>query len=209
MENNFILPKHGWHVVVTQENQKELSKWRELYNNTLLKIGYIVGMYIGGTKEHNPPDKRDGFGEEITYEQFLKYVMKKEIIGYKLKEEFKHYEKAAKSIAGIERFMGGEYHFIYDSPTYGEIKKAGVLDLWFNPVYEETKTFPKINGYEGIKLNDSTVKYGCAELNIDALRSLIQCSELGSSNRTIHSVISSNGETVTIEQIKQIVEYYK
>lgn len=202
----FNLPKK-W--CIKDSTDKQLLKFFENYNH---------GRYNGNSQQifHYPRINGNCLYSSIqkgytliTFDQFEKYVLKKEIIGYKLKEEFKHYEKAAKSIAGIERFMSGEWHFTYDSPTYGEIKKAGVLDLWFNPVYEETKTLPKINGYEGTKLNNSTVKYGCAELDIDALRSLIQCSELGSSNRTIHSVILNHGETVTIEQIKQIVEYYK
>ena len=88
---------------------------------------------------------------ELTFEQFEKYVLKskeskdmeKKIIGYKLKEDFKQYEEAAIIIATMskESFYSWipkvGYNFGNGSELYFRFKKAGVLDLWFEPVYAE------------------------------------------------------------------------
>lgn len=76
--------KEAWYVIVTEENKDVLRKWRGC---TYLSVGHICGMcksYNGRlSKEHNPKNliKKDGdydFGEEITFEQFKKYVLKEE-----------------------------------------------------------------------------------------------------------------------------------
>ncbi|HTJ52548.1 MAG TPA: hypothetical protein VL443_23975 [Cyclobacteriaceae bacterium] len=68
-------------------------------------------------------------------------TMEKKIIGYKLKDDCKQYEEAASAIL---RFSNGKltnyaegYNFTFTSPASDFLKKAGVLDLWFEPVYEE------------------------------------------------------------------------
>ena len=69
--------------------------------------------------------------------------MEKKIIGYKLKEDFKQYEEAAIIIATMskESFYSWipkvGYNFGNGSELYFRFKKAGVLDLWFEPVYAE------------------------------------------------------------------------
>ena len=79
---------------------------------------------------------------QITLEQFKKHflkekTMKKEIIGYKL---IKHeYEGALKNIEPYwnkELFEKHGYNLAIGSGIYYKFKKAGVLDLWFEPVYE-------------------------------------------------------------------------
>ena len=79
----------------------------------------------------------------ITLEQFEKYVLKeeqmeKQIVGYKLIKP--EYEGALKNIQPqwnkkIHEEKG--YNVAINSGVYYDFKKAGVLDLWFEPVYEE------------------------------------------------------------------------
>lgn len=88
---------------------------------------------------------------EITLEQFKEYILKgiimenKTIIGYKLiKPEYKE-----ASIAIVKPFSDSSYEnwesnvikhswsFTTTSIHVNILKKAGVLDLWFEPVYEE------------------------------------------------------------------------
>lgn len=94
-------------------------------------------------------------------------------------------------------------------------KKAGVLDLWFDPIFE--KEFPDItiNGYKGEFL-DKCVKFGCAEISKQVLIDLFQINNsirngetsIGrDTNRSIESVTIGKG-TFTKDQIKQIAEYY-
>ena len=74
----FVLPKY-WHVVVTEENKEILSKWRFTNSKYSLSVGQITGIHEFGTKEHNPICSREGFGIEITFEQFKKYVLKESV----------------------------------------------------------------------------------------------------------------------------------
>ena len=91
VEPEFVLPQTWW-VRVTKENIDVLKQWR--FNNTIsrLEIGWVVAMAYNGhsfNKEHNnePYTNNYDFGVEITYQQFLKYVLKQEtmnITGYKV-----------------------------------------------------------------------------------------------------------------------------
>jgi hypothetical protein len=82
---------------------------------------------------------------EITFEQFKKYVMEltnikiKEIIGYKLTKP--EYESAAAKICGysskLYTLVNKKGNFLPNSSDYLKIKEAGVLDIWFEPIYKE------------------------------------------------------------------------
>lgn len=85
LHEHFTLPKN-WHVVVTEENQKEVSEWR-FKTSEKICLGYIAGVVYKVPQDryekgHNPGDliKKPNydFGQEITTEQFRKYVLKKE-----------------------------------------------------------------------------------------------------------------------------------
>lgn len=87
-DKKFVLPEN-WHVVVTKDNLDVLSRWRFNDDRNVLSIGLIVGISYNLTnkeysKQHNPiGDIKDSsgyydFGQEITYEQFKKYVLKQQ-----------------------------------------------------------------------------------------------------------------------------------
>jgi len=76
----------------------------------------------------------------LTFKEFKeKYLNmeEKKIIGYKLTKP--EYEKAANQITGTENLIlhSKNYNFQIDSLAYDRVVKAGVLDLWFEPVYEQ------------------------------------------------------------------------
>jgi hypothetical protein len=76
----------------------------------------------------------------FSVKEFLKEeTMEKKIIGYKLTKP--EYEKAANQITGTENLIlhSQNYNFQIDTIAYDRVVKAGVLDLWFEPVYEEEK----------------------------------------------------------------------
>jgi hypothetical protein len=82
-DKTFILPEN-WYVIVTKENQDIIIKWADKDD---IPIGNICGMCLTHdtnriTIEHNPIDiiKTDSydFGNEISFEQFKKYVLKEE-----------------------------------------------------------------------------------------------------------------------------------
>jgi hypothetical protein len=152
-----------------------------------------------------------------------KTMKEKKIIGYKLKEQYEKYEKIVLKLLNISEnrnlhtINDDKYDFSNGSIMHKEIKQAGVLDLWFDPVYEEKKELPKINGYEGnySKIN-GTIEYGCVQFKIENLVDLWECVKgfkedkddtFTPHNRTIYSFKLNSGVEITIEQLNQIVEY--
>lgn len=63
------------------------------------------------------------------------------IIGYKFKEKYKKFYRIYLTIINIESSRIGiaskEQQFSINSPAHNKIKEAGVLDIWFEPVYKE------------------------------------------------------------------------
>ena len=153
MKETFTLPEL-WYIVVTEENQKEVSNWRYFDMCSLgaldLPIHWIAGMFDRIGKAHNmEPSPKGKWGIEITYDQFKTHVLKetnmKEIIGWKLTKP--EYRNAVRKITGMDSFNFTELEIdkeyaVRNTPNetfcYKELKKAGVLDLWFEPVYKTT-----------------------------------------------------------------------
>lgn len=111
------------------------------WNGTDYYYSYIKGEFFAD----NYPEIRGCV--QISFEQFIKYVLKqdvmkendKEIIGWKLKDSCEQYTIAALNIIRQDRFyiFGEGYNFSNNSTTASDLKKAGVLELWFEPVYAE------------------------------------------------------------------------
>lgn len=97
---------------------------------------------------------------EITFEQFEKYVMKeKEIIGYKLiKPEYN--EAALKIVKIIAWNIREELDLCKGSIAEDYLEEAGVLDLWFEPVYKDSTPEVTIKGHKS-ELKGGAVKFGC------------------------------------------------
>lgn len=83
MEELTELPEK-WYVKVTEETKDILSKWRFGENSSLkLSASDITGMCTGYKKPfekgHNPIYNTESFGQEISFEQFKKWVLKENI----------------------------------------------------------------------------------------------------------------------------------
>ena len=145
---------------------------------------------------------------KATKEEIIKHFakMNKEtrIIGYKLVKP--EYAGAALKIAN--RLVNSVVHITSEclnnieikkrAVSISNLKKAGVLDLWFEPVYEKEYKLPKINGYEG-KLEGSLVVYGCVEITPAVFE------KMGS--RLIKTLTFDSGVTITEQEMNQIREY--
>jgi hypothetical protein len=144
LKEEFILPKK-WCIRITEENQDILREWRGHYGEV---GGYLhVPVEADSILLNSEWDSSIMNGYvEITFEQFKDYVlkqeniMKKEFIGYKLTKP--EYNRAAGRIAyqfdtDIETNEDGLCEFMKNSVAYDRLKEAGVLNLWFEPVYEE------------------------------------------------------------------------
>lgn len=103
-ETEFKLPKN-WHVVVTKENQHVLSGWRGTSEGYLVPVNNIVGMTMGDKGHNGRNEIKDtsvpcvyDFGQEITFKQFKKYVLKEEIKTFS-KEEMIEFGEFVKDIS--------------------------------------------------------------------------------------------------------------
>ncbi|MBS1960752.1 MAG: hypothetical protein JST04_00945 [Bdellovibrionales bacterium] len=109
----------------------------------------------------------------LTLEQFIKLTKmedKKKQIGWKLKEEFKKFEKQAANIAfddtTINIFTDNykEYcNFKINSNCEVRLKNAKLLDLWFEPVYEPEKPKEEIvsmNEQFNLRVTKDGIFYG-------------------------------------------------
>ncbi len=149
----FVLPKE-WYLKVTKENLEISRKYCDFYNKEALEIGHFVlsKHLIDNTFCFLCTTLALDYQEykEITTEQFIKYAYnpkfkiqetenKKEIIGYKLIKP--EYLEAAFSIAklqnktkeNLKKLMGDSINRM----TIDFFKEAGVLDLWFEPIYKK------------------------------------------------------------------------
>jgi hypothetical protein len=180
--NGLTLPDK-WCVKINDDNREILDSWRKaqpdyLENKNIPLHNYLVSdknwdkTYCSYAK--NLPE--DGEYKEITFEQFKKYVLNKEtmekkIIGYKLIKP--EYETAAIKITDFSDEGPGSFSvFMLTAGKQGfanNLEKAGVLDLWFEPIYEE-KYVPKKGDYitftEG-KGKGDTVKVIDVSTNFD------------------------------------------
>ena len=157
MENKQLPEK--WAIRINKENREILKKWagkRAYYcgwyeNQWLYYLGKENREFSWNTNEkpeiHYPEYQ---YFKEIILEEFKKHILKEEImeekkiIGYKLVKP--EYHDAVKKITG---YINWDYvnlkdekgkHYIsvkFDTECYKSLRNAGVLDLWFEPVFEE------------------------------------------------------------------------
>jgi len=148
VEDEFVLPEK-WKVKPTNKQEDDiLINWRG--GGHIGKIGksYMTSDRCWCAIDADYIDKF----VEITFEQFKKYVLnmkeEKEIIEYKLKENCKKYENAVFKILNVNCF--NSIHQGCDLSvewSITKIKEAGVLDLWFEPVYKQEEPEYKIGDW--------------------------------------------------------------
>ena len=183
----FKLPEN-WYINVTDDNVDMLNKW---YKNEFITLTneYLVGMSKWDNsdvkKGYNPKGITKGknydFGIKITTEQFIKYVLKeevmnKEIVGWKLKEDCKQYEQCAAHIvfdssthSKLETYSDRLYNVEDKSNGYYRLQKAGVLELWFEPVY-----FQKLKKGDWVTvIQDCDFKGRTIQLTKDSFKNVI------------------------------------
>lgn len=137
----------------------------------------------------------------------LKEIINKEIVGYKLIKS--EYEEAAKIIANEYTNDWWNLNAYRNLKNYGWMfkkgdidlslknvyRKAGVLDLWFEPVYKTSIPDITINGYKA-DISDWGVKFGCQSYSKEFIITLSECLEV------------NNFKMDHKNSIKEIVEYY-
>lgn len=143
MEKNNDLPKN-WYVVVTNKNKEKVQRWWESVTKETagFSLDACYGILNGQPNNLWHKDFINGNwrGNEISTEQFMEITQNKvvletkKILFYKLSK--KEYLAPARLLAGSETDL--EY-LPPDSLSIYNLRKAGVLDKWFEKVYEESE----------------------------------------------------------------------
>lgn len=212
--------KRNYSLVIFIENEEQ---WNKIYE--IIDGRYITTDYKGahcyklsnGTYSSSSTKYDSGAYNATTIIQFNQIIdfmetkEERELLGYNLKEEFKKFKSTVLSICNLENLDGRHEGIdIYADGTKIEVlKEAGVLDLWFEPVYKPIVPDITINGYKG-EFFDNYVKFGCAKidrslfyvLNDDIKRIIPE-----EGYKSITSVTIGKG-TFTANEIEEIAEYY-
>lgn len=135
LKNNSKIPK-DWYIVLTDFNRNILREYFSEY--AIFANGAKFGMIDERQIYHRAGCEYKDYNQwtEITTEDFIKYFLNKRIKGYKLKNvEYLH---EAKSIAAgnVASFISKESIVEPGSHHFKNLEKAGVLDLWFEKIYE-------------------------------------------------------------------------
>ncbi len=170
-----------WCIRITSKNREILEKYRSTLpqvcdsvtclcgpslNKWLVSDKWADNTYISYTDDL-PCGKTY---QEITDTQFKAHIVKvkenimiednhqseKKILGYKLKEEFdkQTFKDAYCKLVGVSEYTNNytrRYAFCKTSNTEESLKRAGVLDLWFEPVYDvefKVGDFVVVKGYD-------------------------------------------------------------
>jgi hypothetical protein len=135
---HFVLPEN-WYVTITEENKADVKEWYiNAYGNrfAFFSIGAHYGITEGRVNGYGCDDVEPEW-TEITTEQFRKHILKKDIKMQKIKYYKlvkKEYLNAAKILAGSEV----DFQYIPpDSNAIYNLRKAGVLNTWFEAIMEE------------------------------------------------------------------------
>ena len=149
-----------------------------------------------------------------------KEMKNEKIIGYKLKDQ-KYFIPASLIIfdneSGLKNWDSDKYMSISEHQHATEkAKEEGILDLWFEPVYEEEYKLPVINGYKGRLIKktgwgDGILEYGCARIPTKLINDIYDINthrKLNTDfNRKVARITLDTGVIIGWEQIQQIVNY--
>ncbi len=130
--------------------------------------------------------------------------MEKKIVGYTLVKE--QYRNASEQIMNT-RYASRQENRVTVSSCIDSLKVAGVLDLWFSPIYEDVIPKIEIRGYLGEFTKDSKfgqdeIKFGCQKYSKDFILKLNSCL-IENGFILMYNVKSLNGE------VTKIADYFK
>lgn len=129
-----------------------MKKYKLLTQNGYPEYKFIKGNTYSGDFWYN----NEGFRVEEMYSEYPgdwelveeEFVLPEEIVGWKLKDEYLKYKDAAACVGNYNPIYDVQSEYIKDSDKnfdgksiIPKLKQAGVLDLWFEPVYKKEETF--------------------------------------------------------------------
>ncbi len=213
----FTLPEI-WYTVITNENYNTLNKWfkANASTDTIDLYGYKIGLLsiVGKYKQNNiitvgmsskPTGNNWTFGNEITFEQFKKYVLKteeKEIVGYKCPISL-YAGNCPIGTIYIKPIIGQTPAKWYHPKTSAESDfkvPSEIVETW-EPVYKEEEL--KIGNYP-IEFKKSSIKVNNQEFDREELGFMVE-----HLNKKIDNQIFISGIAVDPSLLKEILTKLK
>lgn len=184
------------------------AKWCGVYaiknwNDCQFEIsGPKVKLDIGTKTYFCYPLSYGGIEVGYVYESGLEVIKP---LGYVLKKEFKHCAVAACIIDGYNGFGTriAKGQIITSEESIEKLKRAGVLDLWFEEYVEDK--LPLMNDQRG-KVENSYLVWPDVKLHIS---DILVISNLSSEIRASIFPLKVNDVTITIEKFELLVKYVK
>lgn len=131
--DGFVIKPRG------KSNSYKIKKARVTEKGNYILIDYTGDRYDNGYNNEVITEFITNGDWTIISQPITRLVENKKILAYKLTE--KKYEKAAAAICGyndkMDEIYSGKGNFTPNSNDRLKLQEAGVLDLWFEPVYEE------------------------------------------------------------------------
>lgn len=157
-------------VVVFLENREQ---WQKLHDTKMFNLcasyegAWCYALFIGSYSSSSSPNNVGIYKKDYPNIKVIQFnqidftqMEEKKIIGWKLKN--KEYSEAALSIAKANSWRGSNGNDM-DEGCIAEqyLNSAGVLELWFSPVYEKLVPKIEIKGYVAEFLPKDEVKFEC------------------------------------------------
>lgn len=101
-----------------------------------------------------------------------------------------------------------DLYLVVDNDNEDNFNKGDNFISYTYKYAEELPTYrlPDINGYKGIYNGVNSINYGCVNFYLDRIKTILNLVNI-SEQRTISSITLDSDVTITIEQLRQIVEY--
>jgi hypothetical protein len=148
-------------IVVKCPDIETTVKLRSTLHNKHVGVfpDYDAPFYVFYVNDERDPAYMDCTGEKyfykleynatqtIDFDQVIFENMSEKIVGYKLKHEYNYLISSAEKIGNFCNWsaLESDKEYNWKDETIAELKKAGVLDIWFEPVYKSKIEEFKIN----------------------------------------------------------------
>jgi hypothetical protein len=165
----------------------------------------------------------DMSGSWVWNDEMLEEI--REIIAYKLKDTHKHLLQAAFNIAALHSGCSLDtFHYYLKKEKWGtyknKLEKAGVLDLWFEPVYKEVRnvrTFTFSEVTVKVTQGEDTIETNHGLINLEDLETILKNIEtkqsvgelLGYDVKIPIEVVKIGCQTINVKYIKEIINFAK
>lgn len=226
MEEKEQFPKDDFGVIVENGNGKEIIDYlisKGFYSNNCIGAGSNKGHYIirtnSGDINYSDSMSKNPTSKTYTLEQ-LKQLdsnnMEKKIIGYRLIKP--EYSQAAERIANCSNWAAFETNLLYYNwckDTKEKLEKAGVLDIWFTPVYEPEKPKEKtitLSNNKLVKVTKEGVRVESKFVEIKYIESLFSNTKMFGDTGwelQINNFDIGCYKNLNREDLKYILEAYK